>query len=1177
MPPAQRGGCLCALGFLWLFAVVEAKTRTYYLGIVEENWDYAPSGKNLITGQNLLEDKFASVYATRGANRIGRVYKKAVFRQFTDDTYSQEIPKAAWLGFLGPVLKAEEEDVFIVHLKNFASRPYSVHPHGVFYDKDSEGALYPDGTGGKSKEDDFVVPGGNYTYTWPVRKDYSPTLADSNCLTWIYHSHIDTPRDIASGLIGPLLVCKKGTADETSIEGTGAANAFALMFSIVDENFSWYLDENINTFCLEPATVDKEDGGFQTSNRMHAINGYIYGNLPGLEMCADTSMSWHLFGMGSEIDIHAAYFYGHTFTNRDQRADVIGLFPATFITAEMTPGNPGRWLITCQVNEHLRGGMEALYDVQICQKNLSRPSPLSHTRRYYIAAEEVLWNYGPDGYDKFTGQGLNATGSESAIYFTQGTDRIGGQYWKVRYVEYTDATFSKKKILSEDMKHLGILGPIIKAEVGDTVLVTFANKAKRSYSIMAHGVSFSKLSEGAPYLDGYMKPGAHVKPGETFTYKWRVPANGGPTESDPPCLTYLYYSATDAVKDTNSGLVGPLLVCRKNTLNHDGTQKGIDREFYLLFSIFDENDSWYLNKNIEAFTGDPSKVDENDADFKESNKMHAVNGYLFGNLPGLAMCKDDKVSWHLIGLGSHYDMHGVHFQGNTINLRGTTRDGLALFPHLSGTALMQPDRVGTFKVVCRTFDHFAGGMKQLYEVSSCRNTTRAQQQHGAMRLYYIAAEEVEWDYASNKSSAPKIYNISSNEESYGHVFLSQAEDLIGSKYKKVVYREYTNSNFTQRKTRTEEEEHLEILGKKAALISSVSCFNLGPLLHAEVGDSVLIVFKNKASRPYSVSAHGIEEVGCEEQPETPITLPGEINTYRWNVPERSGPGKTDPNCITWVYYSTVNFVKDTYSGLIGPLVVCRKGILDERGLRKDIDREFTLLFMVFDENKSWYLKENIETYLHKNPDDFNSTENFEDGNSKHAINGKIYNSLLGLTMNEGDRTNWYLIGMGNEVDIHTVHFHAQTFIFKTDKDHRGDVYDLFPGTFQTVELVAENPGTWLLHCHVADHIHAGMETTYTINKSEREAPSEGGLTTGAYNTTTAKNRTTEKDYDSKGGNFFGKTLSPGEASLILAAFFFIGLVLLSTALTFFCLIIRQGSRIHYTALHDKSALLTGSL
>ncbi|NXG72611.1 HPHL1 protein, partial [Baryphthengus martii] len=308
--------------------------------------------------------------------------------------------------------------------------------------------------------------------------------------------------------------------------------------------------------------------------------------------------------------------------------------------------------------------------------------------------------------------------------------------------------------------------------------------------------------------------------------------------------------------------------------------KGIDREFYLLFSIFDENDSWYLNKNIEDFTGDPSKVDENNADFKESNKMHAVNGYLFGNLPGLAMCKDDKVSWHLIGLGSHYDMHGVHFQGNTIDLRGTTRDGLALFPHLSGTALMQPDRVGTFKVVCRTFDHFVGGMKHLYEVSRCRNTTRAQQERRAMRLYYIAAEEVEWDYASNKSSAPKIYNISSNEERDLRKTLAP---LLGQAIESL------------------------LIFRKAVLIIIMFCFHSGPLLHAEVGESVLIVFKNKASRPYSITAHGIEEVAALGK--IVLSVLGEINTYRWNVPERSGPGKTDPNCITWVYYSTVNFVK----------------------------------------------------------------------------------------------------------------------------------------------------------------------------------------------------------------------------------------------------------------------------
>ncbi len=53
-------------------------------------------------------------------------------------------------------------------------------------------------------------------------------------------------------------------------------------------------------------------------------------------------------------------------------------------------------------------------------------------------------------------------------------------------------------------------------------------------------------------------------------------------------------------------------------------------------------------------------------------------------------------------------------------------------------------------------------------------------------------------------------------------------------------------------------------------------------------------------------------------------------------------------------------------------------------------------------------------------------------------------------------------------------------VCQTDRVHRADVFDLFPGTFQTVEMVAGNPGTWLLHCHVTDHIHAGMETTFTI-------------------------------------------------------------------------------------------------
>lgn len=47
-----------------------------------------------------------------------------------------------------------------------------------------------------------------------------------------------------------------------------------------------------------------------------------------------------------------------------------------------------------------------------------------------------------------------------------------------------------------------------------------------------------------------------------------------------------------------------------------------------------------------------------------------------------------------------------------------------------------------------------------------------------------------------------------------------------------------------------------------------------------------------------------------------------------------------------------------------------------------------------------------------------------------GINGKLYANLHGLEMVEGERVVWYLFAMGNEGDIHTVHFHAVTFTYK---------------------------------------------------------------------------------------------------------------------------------------------------
>ncbi|NXR07156.1 CERU protein, partial [Semnornis frantzii] len=187
-----------------------------------------------------------------------------------------------------------------------------------------------------------------------------------------------------------------------------------------------------------------------------------------------------------------------------------------------------------------------------------------------------------------------------------------------------------------------------------------------------------------------------VSPGATFTYEWDVPEDVGPTDQDPDCLTWIYYSAVDAIRDTNSGLVGPLLVCRKGALHPSGKQVSQRRGtngsicFFLLATVFDENLSWYLDDNILMFALNPDKIDKDDEDFQESNKMHSINGYMYGNQPGLEMCKGSVVSWHLMGLGSEVDVHGIYFSENTFTAKGSRRDTANLFPHTFLTAVMKP-------------------------------------------------------------------------------------------------------------------------------------------------------------------------------------------------------------------------------------------------------------------------------------------------------------------------------------------------------------------------------------------------------------------------------------------------------------------------------------------------------
>ena len=54
----------------------------------------------------------------------------------------------AYLGDLGPIFRATVGDTINVTFLNRIEGALSVHPHGVFYTKANEGALYNDSTSG---------------------------------------------------------------------------------------------------------------------------------------------------------------------------------------------------------------------------------------------------------------------------------------------------------------------------------------------------------------------------------------------------------------------------------------------------------------------------------------------------------------------------------------------------------------------------------------------------------------------------------------------------------------------------------------------------------------------------------------------------------------------------------------------------------------------------------------------------------------------------------------------------------------------------------------------------------------------------------------------------------------------------------------------------------------------
>jgi hephaestin len=396
----------------------------------------------------------------------------------------------------------------------------------------------------------------------------------------------------------------------------------------------------------------------------------------------------------------------------------------------MTTRNIGRLLLIILI-----GGMfsyTAIAAAQAGKMAMAKDKPAAtkgQTRMYYVAADDVTWDYVPGGIDGITGKpfasvAMFMTGSGAEAKPVQ--KPVTSSYLKTLYREYTDKTFATLKPRPAEWEHLGFLGPLIRAEVGDTIRVVFRNNSQKAHSMHPHGVFYNKDSEGAPYDDGTSgadKADDGVPPGGTQEYVWQVPERAGPASGDVNSVMWMYHSHTDEYRDPNSGLLGPMIITGRGQSKRDGVPKGVDREFVVWFAQVHEEDSWHVDHNLPTIATDgaiPTPLTATSAGVVYPHFVKfSVNGFAHGSMPlrALTMHKGDHVRWYLFSGMNDFDFHTPHWHGNTVVINQMRTDVTSMAPMQMVTADMVPDDPGIWLFHCHIAFHNAAGMAVRYAVT----------------------------------------------------------------------------------------------------------------------------------------------------------------------------------------------------------------------------------------------------------------------------------------------------------------------------------------------------------------------------------------------------------------------------------------------------------------------------
>jgi len=239
----------------------------------------------------------------------------------------------------------------------------------------------------------------------------------------------------------------------------------------------------------------------------------------------------------------------------------------------------------------------------------------------------------------------------------------------------------------------------------------------------------------------------------------------------------------------------------------------------------------------------------------------------------------------------------------------------------------------------------------------------------------------------------------------------------------------------------------------------------GPELRVREGDLVRVVLTNHLPVPTTIHWHGVD-LSWKMDGVPGVTQlavqPGETFTYEF-VATPAG---------TRMYHSHENSNGQMELGLYGALI-----IEPRHGPRYDVDRT-----IILDERALDFTPEVAMGAADLRGADAGNGRGGAFQYDLFLMDGKAGAAIPPVKVKPQQRILLRLINLGNLP--HAIHLHGHTFkIVATDGNPvppggqwRKDTVTLGPGERFDLEVVAYNPGVWMLHCHMPNHGDNGMMT-----------------------------------------------------------------------------------------------------